>query len=172
MSVRYVDSECVPLGDHTFMWVLVVNFACDPAADDTDVLGWIIDSPQYGYDFASPFEGNHSPRTPDLHGRWWRSAITVDRFRPCSADEAVEVIRAWANDQDWTDPNFVLSARTQSVLADVYQSLRVGRLYRLQNPPADEEHDYGQVMGTHGFHEFVRVGPDRTSATLIVACDD
>lgn len=172
MSARFVESRYLPLGDDTFMWVLIVRFVCEAASDDNEILKWIIESPQYGYDFASPFDGASSPSHGDIHGRWWRNAISADQFRSCKSADAAEVIRVWANDQDWSEPGFSLSQEAQTRLDEVYEALWRGRAHQLENPSPDHEHEYGFVMGAAGFHEFVVVDSDRTGATLIVACDD
>ena len=72
---------------------------------------------------------------------------------PWTAPNAQELIQDWADNQNWTDPDFRQPPQVQQRLQDVCALLRSGDLYKLDNPAA--EHDWGWVVGTKGFHEFV-----------------
>jgi hypothetical protein len=54
----------------------------------------------------------------------------------------------------------------------VYTLLHAGVLYKLSNPGADDEHKYGFVTGSLGFHEFVVIDRNTRSLHLVVASDD
>jgi hypothetical protein len=47
-----------------------------------------------------------------------------------------------------------------------------GDLYKLDNPGAEDEHEYGYVTGDMGFHEFVVIDRNTCSTHVIVASDD
>ena len=61
----------------------------------------------------------------------------------------------WADNQNWTDPDFRQPPEVRQRLQDVYALFRSGDLYKLDNPAA--EHDWGWVVGIKNFHEFVLV---------------
>jgi hypothetical protein len=171
VPIRFAGSDRTSLTRGTYMWILAIRFELDDGGDDQAVINHILDAPQYGYDFASPFDGAAGPSHPDLHGRWWRKSITVDRFQECGADRAIEVVRSWAED-DWEDPCFVHTDEVLRGLEGVYSVLGSGRVFQLINPPVDCEHSYGWVMGGRGFHEFVVIDRPARTATLVVTCDD
>lgn len=58
----------------------------------------------------------------------------------------------------------------RSLLASLL--LRSGDLYKLDNPGAEDEHEYGCVTGSMGFHEFVVIDQNKRSVHLVVASDD
>ncbi|MDT4893698.1 MAG: hypothetical protein QOE97_2733 [Pseudonocardiales bacterium] len=70
------------------------------------------------------------------------------------------------------DAGFTQPLEVQRRLSDVYALLRSGRVYELDNPPAECEHDYGWVMGGAGFHEFAVIDGTGHTASLVVTCDD
>jgi hypothetical protein len=109
---------------------------------------------------------------PAVHGRWWRSSIHPELFLRWTAPDAESLIQDWADNQDWTDPGFCQPPAVQQRLQDVYALLRSGDLYKLDNPGAEDEHDWGWVTGTKGFHEFVVIDRTRRSVHLVVASDD
>ena len=172
MSVLFAASDYLPMAEHSYMWILRIRFDISGDEGDDEIIDAIISSPQYGYDFASPFDGMTSPSHPDIHGRWWRRHIGSDRFEPRAPADAVEVIRSWAEDQEWTDPTFEQPLEAQQRLNDTYALLRAGEVYELNNPPGEDEHDYGWVMGRTGFHEFLAIDRAQRTATLVVTCDD
>ena len=47
-----------------------------------------------------------------------------------------------------------------------------GTVFALENPPDDAKHDWGDVVGRMGFHEFVVIDRSTRHLTLIVASDD
>jgi hypothetical protein len=84
----------------------------------------------------------------------------------------VEVVRSWAEDQDWAVSEFAQPPEVQQRLKDTYSLLRTGEVYELNNPPAECEREYGWVMGRTGFHEFIVSDRAARTATLVVTCDD
>jgi hypothetical protein len=170
MTLRFVGSDHVPMDRLTFMWVQITHFTATTPADDRALITELIRSPQYAYDYASPFDPEDAVVEPAVHGRWWRSSLHAGMFRPCSADDAEAVLDSWCNNQDWTDPQ--QSPAAQGRLRDVFALLRVGNVYMLHNPGSDVEHDYGWVTGGLGFHEFVVIDHANGAFHLIVAADD
>lgn len=172
MTVRLVDSDIVHMDRGAFMWIQLTHFAVETDQDDRSLLASLIASPAYAHDYASPFDAAAAVTEPAVHGRWWRSSIHPERFMPWTASDAESLIQDWADDQDWTDPGFRQPPAVQRRLQDVYALLRSGDLYKLDNPGAEDEHEYGAVTGGMGFHEFVVIDRDRRTVHVVVASDD
>lgn len=174
MTLPFVGDDIVHLGSGTFMWVQLTHFLIDPDQDDQSILESLIESPGYQHDYASPFpsRGGSEPRAWGIHGRWRIDAIHPDLFEPSTAEAAKAEINVWANDQDWTDPEYSQPADAIQRLETIYSLLGSGPVLKLRNPPREAEHDYGFVTGSLGFHEFIVI--DRILRTLhvIVASDD
>ncbi|KRF24363.1 hypothetical protein [Phycicoccus sp. Soil803] len=150
----------------------MTHFVIDVDQDDADVLASLISSPGYAHDYASPFQSESAPFGKPVHGRWVLSEIDVGRFEPSTAGRTEADLHRWANEQDWTDPEYRQPPEVMHQLGAVYSLLRVGNIYKLRNPGPEAEHDYGDVTGGLGFHEFVVI--DRANADLhvIVASND
>jgi hypothetical protein len=172
MTLRLVGAEIVHMEKGTFMWIQLTHFAFEVAQDDRSLLASLIASDGYAHDYASPFDGNAPVTEPAVHGRWWRTSLHADSFEPWVGAEAESLLQSWADNQEWTDPDFRQPPAVQERLKDVYALLRSGDLFTLVNPGSEDEHDYGSVTGGMGFHEFVVI--DRSSRRLhvIVASDD
>ncbi|MFK0005183.1 hypothetical protein [Paenarthrobacter sp. NPDC090522] len=174
MTLPFVGDDIVHLDSGTFMWVQLTHFLIGPAQNDQAILERLIESPGYQHDYASPFpsRGGSELRARGIHGRWRIDAIHPDLFEPSTAEAAKAEIKVWANDQDWTDPEYSQPADAIQRLETIYPVLDSGRVLKLCNPPREAEHDYGFVTGNGGFHEFIVI--DRTLHTLhvIVASDD
>lgn len=155
------------MAEGTYMWMQVAHFAIDAEEDDLALIAELIRTPEYAYDYASPFETRAAVFEPTVHERWWRDRISPDLFERCSSDDAERVIESWADNQDFTQPSAV-----QQRLHDVFSLLRLGSVYRLVNPDALSEHDYGWVTGFGGFHDFVVISREDRTINLIVATDD
>lgn len=172
MTVRLVGSDIVHMDTNTFMWVQLTHFSFDPSLDDRSVLDVLVASPGYVHDYASPYDAKAPVTEPALHGRWYRDQIHAELFEPWSASDAEAVIRAWADDQEWTDPGYRQPAEVHARLGPVHDLLRAGSVYKLRNPGKDAEHEYGSVTGSMGFHEFVVIDRASERVHVIVASDD
>jgi len=78
----------------------------------------------------------------------------------------------WANEQDWTEPDFRQPPEVLQRLEAVVALPGSGPVYKLRNPGRDAEHDYGAVTGNMGFHEFAVIERPNATLHLIVASDD
>ncbi|MFJ4169725.1 hypothetical protein ACIPY3_09455 [Paenarthrobacter sp. NPDC089714] len=172
MTLPLVGDDTVHLGPGTFMWVALTHFLIDPGQDEQSILESLIQSPGYQHDYASPFPPATEVRAWGIHGRWRIDAIHPGLFQASTAEAARAEIDVWANDQDWTDPEFSQPADAIQRLGTIYSLLDSGSVRKLQNPPREAEHDYGFVTGSLGFHEYIVI--DRVLSTLhvIVASDD
>ncbi|NWL10443.1 hypothetical protein DM793_03885 [Paenarthrobacter nitroguajacolicus] len=154
------------------MWVQLTHFLIDPDQDNRSILESLIESPGYQHDYASPFPPAAEVRARGIHGRWRIDAIHPGLFEPSTAETAKAEIDTWANDQDWTDPEYSQPPDAIQRMGTIYSILDSGPVLKLCNPPREDEHDYGFVTGSLGFHEFIVL--DRVLRTLhvIVASDD
>jgi hypothetical protein len=172
MTLRLVGSDIVHMDNGTRMWIQLTHFALETAQDDRSLLASLIASPAYAHDYASPFDAAPVVTEPAVHGRWRRGSIHPGLFMPWAASDAESLIQGWADGQDWTDPDFRQPPAVQRRLQDVYALLRSGDLYKLDNPGAGDEHEYGSVTRGLGFHEFVVIDRNRRSVHVAVASDD
>lgn len=172
MVLQLVGSDIVHLDKNTFMWVQVTHFAIDADQQDAEILSSLIASPGYAHDYASPFPSEGAPFGKRVHGRWVLNAITVGRFEAITADRAEADLNRWANEQDWVDPDYRQPPDVMQRLRALYPLLRSGDIYKLHNPGAEDEHDYGDFTGDMGFHEFVVVDRRTRMLHVIVASDD
>jgi hypothetical protein len=172
MTLRLVGSDIVHMSKGTFMWIQLTHFAIETAQDDGSLLASLVASAGYAHDYASPFDAGAVVTEPAIHGRWWRSSIHAELFKPWTATNAQSLLRSWADEQEWTDPGFRQPPAVQGRLQDVYALLQSGVLYKLDNPGVENEHEYGFVTGGMGFHEFVVIDRSSRSVHLVVASDD
>lgn len=172
MALPLVGSDIVHLDKNTFMWVQMTRFVIDPARGDSELIASLIASPGYAHDYASPFPSGSAPVGETLHGRWVLSAISADLFEPSTASRAEADLLRWATEQDWTDPGYQQPPEVMERLRSVLMLLRTGRVYKFRNPGPEAEHDYGNVTGALGFHEFVVIDPPGGLLHLVVASDD
>ena len=170
MTLRLVDSDIVHMDKGTFMWIQLTHLAIETAQDDRSLLASLIASPAYAHDYASPFDAAAVVTEPAVHGGWWRGSIHPELFMPWAASDAESLIQDWTG--NWTDLDYRPPPAVQRRLQDVYDLLRSGDLYKLDDPGAEDEHEYGYVTGGMGFHEFVVIDRNRRSVHVVVASDD
>ena len=154
------------------MWVQLTHFEFDRSVDDRSVLAELVASPGYVHDYASPFDNEAPVIEPALHGRWFRECIQADSFEPWTASSAQDAIRAWADNQEWTEPGYRQPPDVHERLGTIYALLHTGSVFKLQNPGVEAEHEYGWVTGGMGFHEFVAIDRGSERIHVIVASDD
>lgn len=172
MALTFVDESLYRMGRHTFMWVSVLSIRFTSEFEDRELIANLIASPIYAHSYAWPFDPQDDRTEPTIHGPWWRDRITVDRFSPCSAGEAAEAVQRWADDQDWTDPDFQQPEDAQARLRNVKSLFARGYVYRLTNPGKEDWHEWGGVVGQMGFHEFAIIDRAESLILLVVAADD
>jgi hypothetical protein len=108
MTLPVIGDDVVHLDAGTYMWVHVTHFLIDPDQDNQSILVSLTRSPGYQHDYASPLHsaGANAPSAPRIHGRWRLDAIHWDLFDQTTPEAAQAQLYVWANDQDWTDPNY------------------------------------------------------------------
>ncbi|MCL2483536.1 MAG: hypothetical protein FWF43_09025 [Propionibacteriaceae bacterium] len=154
------------------MFIDILHFTVGPEDDDQSCLESLIGSSWYCHTYAAPFDPDQAISEPAIHGKWWRSNITVQLFESWSPKAAVSLLEDWADNQNWNDPNYRQSPETHQRMNPVFSLLKSGHLYKLNNPGPEHEHDWSYVIGHTGFHEFVAIDHASHKLHLIVATDD
>jgi hypothetical protein len=145
-------------------WVLIKLFALPPAADDHEVLALLIHHLRYRDSYAAP----EFKDAETIHGPYWLNAITPEVFSPVAPGDAEALIRTWA---DYTVP---LSDDDRTAMErEVYPRIREATsCYQLPDMRDTAQHDWGYVVGSDGFHEFVLINRQTNNVALLVASDD
>ena len=145
-------------------WVLIKLFALPPAADDHQVLALLIHHPRYRDSYAAP----EFKDAETIHGPYWLNAITPEVFSPVASADAEALIRTWA---DYTVP--LADDDRAAMEREVYPRIREATSrYQLPDMRDTAQHDWGYVVGSDGFHEFVLINRQTNIVALLVASDD
>ena len=148
----------------TRQWVSIKVFTLPAEVDDRDALTAMISHLRYRDSYASStFEDAKT-----IHGPYWLRAITVDTFVVADPAAAETVIRTWADYYEpWPQPD------RDAMDREVYRRIAAATvLYQLPDIRATAQHDWGEVVGGDGFHEFVTIDRSASELALIVASDD
>jgi hypothetical protein len=145
-------------------WVLIKLFALPPDADDHEVLALLIRHVRYRDSYAAPeFKDDKT-----IHGPYWLNAISPEVFSPVSAADAEALIRTWA---DYTVP--LTGDDRVAMEREVYPRIQQATSrYQLPDMRDTAQHDWGYVVGSDGFHEFVLIDRQINKVELLVASDD
>jgi hypothetical protein len=163
--LTFVGCELVHLDEGTYCWVNIKRFAIgDVDADDRSLLAALIGDRQYCDHYAGQDPAEQDQH--DLHGPYWLRAIKPESFQASSREEAEQTIQTWADDPE---PQ---SAHTQARLRGTVYPLLNGKIYRLPDMRDHAAHEWGWVVGSGGFHEFVVINRDHRTVALVVASDD
>ncbi|QIV79881.1 hypothetical protein [Mycolicibacterium frederiksbergense] len=146
----------------TRQWVSVKVFTLGAAVDDQSALAAMIAHGQYLDSYAGPWD------VVDKHGPYWLRAITPQTFTVADSAAAEALIRNWAEFYvRWHD------ADREAVNREVNSRLRrATAIYQLPDIRATAQHDWGEIVGSDGFHEFVIVDRAVGELALVVASDD
>jgi hypothetical protein len=145
-------------------WVLIKLFALPTNAYDREVLALLIRHARYRDSYAAP----EFKDAGTIHGPYWLSAITAEDFVPVSAADAEALLRTWAN---YTVP--LNDDDSAAMEREVYPRIRQATCrYQLADLRDTAEHDWGYVVGSDGFHEFVLINRQTNDVALLVASDD
>lgn len=148
----------------TRQWVDIKVFAVPATLDDRSALAAMIAHVRYRDSYASStFED-----AKNIHGPYWLRAITPDSFVVVDPDAADAVIRTWAEYYEpWPQPD------RDAMDREVYRRIDAATvIYQLPDIRATAQHDWGEVVGGDGFHEFVAINRSTAELALIVASDD
>jgi hypothetical protein len=145
-------------------WVLIKLFALPPNADDRELLALLIRHVRYRDSYAAP----DFKDAKTIHGPYRLNAITPETFFPVSAADAEALIRTWA---DYTVP--LTDDDRAAMEREVYPRIQgATSRYQLSDMRDTAQHDWGYVVGSDGFHEFVLINRQANSLALLVATDD
>jgi hypothetical protein len=163
--LRYAGATMIHLEAGTFQWVSIKRFESNGDLPDAELLAALIGHPQYHDHYAGgdiEHQGRHN-----LHGPYDLAHITTASFVPTTAADGRQLVQSWA---DSLCPQPV---DVQKELGDqVYATLDAASVYQLPDLRPGAQHEWGWVVGSTGFHEFVAISQDRTRLVLIVASDD
>lgn len=145
-------------------WVSVKLFAFPPDADDYAVLQLLIRHVRYRDSYAAP----EFKDAETIHGPYWLYAIAPEMYFLVSAVDAEALIRTWA---EYAVP---LTADDRVAMErKVYQRIaEATSRYQLPDLRDTAQHDWGHVVGSDGFHEFLLIDRHSGSVALLVASDD
>lgn len=152
-------------------WISAKHFRFPSGPDHVALLVALIDDRQYADHYAGETpeaQGEHP-----AHGPYRRSGIVPASFEPVSGESAVSTVSDWA--VSWAEPATDSSASPLSIpMQEAIEPLqRPGvQIYQLTGIDDDARHEWGWVVGTHGFHEFVVIDHTQSSIDLLVASDD
>lgn len=148
----------------TRQWVSIKVFVLAAEVDDQSALAAMIGDVQYHDSYA----GSWDTDTVDKHGPYWLHAITPETFTVANSAEVEALIRTWAEYYvPWHD------ADRQVMDREVYARIqRATVTYQLPDIRAAAQHDWGEIVGGDGFHEFVIIDRAAGELALVVASDD
>lgn len=148
----------------TRQWVDIKVFSVPDSVDDRTALAMMIAHVRYRDSYA----GTGDKDMVDIHGPYWLRAITPEAFGVADPAAAENLIRTWADySVRWPD------ADREAVQREVYARInRATVIYQLPDIRAGAQHDWGEVVGSDGFHEFVLLDRAAGELALVVASDD
>ncbi|MBB3606431.1 hypothetical protein FHT40_006122 [Mycolicibacterium sp. BK556] len=148
----------------TRQWVSIKVFALPGDVEDQTALAWMIAHVRYRDSYAS----STFVDAKTIHGPYQLSAITPHVFIVADSDDVDALIRTWsACYVRWPDAD--VDAMQREVYARTNQATVI---YQLPDIRATARHDWGDVVGRDGFHEFVIIDRAASELALLVASDD
>lgn len=149
-----------------YRWIDVVTFDVARTASDEALLAALLGSPWYAHSYAEPRE--REPKAGAIHGPYRLDHITVATFERRERRAVADRIWSWALREGGLPPE-LLSAIGAEIRAIEAEDSDVWELPDL-GPGA--HHEWGWVVGTEGFIEFVAVSRKNGTLMLLVASDD
>ncbi len=148
----------------TRQWVSIKVFVLPADVDDRTALAMLVAHVRYRDSYAGT--GDNDMVT--IHGPYWLRAITPNTFTVADPAAVETLIRTWAEYYaPWS------KADRDALQCEVYSRVAAAtRVYQLPNIRATAQHDWGEVVGGDGFHEFVVINRTTAELALIVASDD
>jgi hypothetical protein len=146
-------------------WVSIKLFTLpDADIDDWAALDLLLGHVRY----RDSYSGTHQKDMKTIHGPYRLDAITPDSFSPVSSPDTEALLRTWAEyNKPLPDDNRAAMER------ELYPRIRdATSRYQLADLRQTAEHDWGYVVGTTGFHEFVLIDRQAGILALAVASDD
>jgi hypothetical protein len=159
----YEDQVCIKFANSTYQWVDIKLFRlADPRIADPAALALLLRHTHYPDSYAG------AKATKSQHGPYRLDAITTDSFTIIDTASAEAMLRTWAEQYAPLDE----IARDQ-VERELYPRVRTATCcYRLTDLGEESKHDWAEVVGSGGFHEFVLIDRRAGRLALVVATDD
>lgn len=151
-----------------FRWMDVQRFTVREPTNVRLMLSAMLSDPMYDYSYAEPRRPGEALPRKDLHGPYRVDALSEDSFVEVGKEAAQARLRQWANTHG------PLPTHLADEFARFIDAHLPGGHLILELPDmrATSSHDWGWVIGSDGFLEFVVIAPDLRSLTLFVASDD
>lgn len=148
----------------TRQWVSIKVFAVPAEVDDQAALAAMIADVRYRDSYA----GTGDTDMVDKHGPYWLAAITPQTFTVTTPAAVETVIRTWSGYYTpWP------AADRDAMDREVYPRIQHATvIYQLPDIRATAQHDWGEVVGSDGFHEYVMIDRAAGELALMVASDD
>jgi hypothetical protein len=150
--------------NNTRQWVSIKLFRLPDDTDDRAALELLLRHVRYRDSYA----GTGDKDMKSIHGRYRLDAISPDSFTRVEAADAETLLRSWAEyNALLPDPN------REEMETQLYPRIRnAASRYHLADLGQSAEHEWGYVVGTSGFHEFVLIDRQAAILALVVASDD
>ncbi|WIE67551.1 hypothetical protein [Curtobacterium sp. MCLR17_054] len=149
-----------------FRWIDVLTFDVARTASDEELLAALIGNPWYSHTYAAPRE--KEPEAGEIHGPYLLDHITVPAFRRRERSAVADRIWAWALSEGELPPELLSAIGAEVRAIEAADS----DVWELPDLGAGALHEWGGVVGTAGFIEFVAVSRKHGMLTLLVASDD
>lgn len=170
-ELDFVDAGLVHVpASHS--WISTKRFRFRGSGTDHDLLESLIGHQQYADHYAGQAveEQTHA----SVHGPYELAAISVATFVRSTASIARARLTEWATgcamNGEGTAPTELAHFLAYELPISLAQS--AASFYELPDIRERAGHDWGWVVGSQGFHEFVAIDRDALQLTLIVASDD
>jgi hypothetical protein len=163
--LTYQGKVFISFQNGTYQWVHIKLFSLpsEPSSDQ-QALGLLLQHVRYRDSYASAKEKD----SVILHGPYRLDAITAESFQPTAAESAEATLRAWAE----SDAP-LRSAERDWLERELYPRMHTATsVYRLTGLGKNEWHEWGEVVGVSGFHEFALIDRKAGTLALVVASDD
>jgi hypothetical protein len=159
----YEGQVCIKFNNSTYQWVDIKLFKlADLHIADQAALKLLLQHVHYPDSYAG------TKATRSQHGPYRLDAITANSFTIVDTVSAEATLRTWAEQDAPLDE----VARDQ-VERELYPRIRTAACcYRLNDLGEESKHDWAEVVGSGGFHEFVLIDRLTGILALVVASDD
>jgi hypothetical protein len=167
-ALRYTGQRFVSFRPNgtDFRWIDVLTFDTARTASDEELLAALIGNPWYSHTYAAPRE--KEPEAGEIHGPYLLDRITVAAFRRRERSAVADRIWGWALSEGEMPPELL------SAIGAEIRAVEAGDpdVWELPDLGTGAHHEWGGVVGTAGFIEFVAVSRKYGTLTLLVASDD
>jgi hypothetical protein len=163
-AVWYIGEQSTSLDHGTLRRVDIKTFGIGDGFNDVTLIKNTLDQGAY---VDSDAEVSPELRHGAVHGPYRLAAIDPHAFTPVSAGEAKSLLRAWVTGAEADG-----QPTPAGLLSNVYALLDAAdAVYRFPVLAEESSHEYGPVVGSAGFHEFITIERIGHRLNVIVASD-